>query len=108
MPHQANKRIIEATAERMKLPLRAGDGDDPEIRQHHRGTIPLCLWDYEKKLKAGDRLLLAAFGGGFTWGGVYMTWAYNLPRKPARFDGRAQPVGPENETPKSAIVAFQE
>ena len=40
-------------------------------------TIPLCLWDYEQKLKAGDRLLLAAFGGGFTWGGIYMTWAYD-------------------------------
>jgi hypothetical protein len=40
-------------------------------------TIPLCLWDYEKKLKAGDRLLLAAFGGGFTWGGIYVTWAYD-------------------------------
>jgi len=40
-------------------------------------TIPLCLWDYESKLKAGDRLLLAAFGGGFTWGGVYLTWAYD-------------------------------
>jgi hypothetical protein len=40
-------------------------------------TIPLCLWDYENKLKTGDRLLLAAFGGGFTWGGIYMTWAYD-------------------------------
>jgi 3-oxoacyl-[acyl-carrier-protein] synthase-3 len=37
----------------------------------------LCLWDYESKLKAGDRLILAAFGGGFTWGGIYLTWAYN-------------------------------
>jgi hypothetical protein len=42
-------------------------------------TIPLCLWDYEGKLKRGDRLLLAAFGGGFTWGGIYMTWAYDAP-----------------------------
>jgi len=40
-------------------------------------TIPLCLWDYESKLKAGDRMLLAAFGGGFTWAGVYVTWAYD-------------------------------
>ena len=39
-------------------------------------TIPLCLWDYEEQLKAGDRLILAAFGGGFTWGGAYVTWAY--------------------------------
>jgi 3-oxoacyl-[acyl-carrier-protein] synthase-3 len=40
-------------------------------------TIPLCLWDYENKLKTGDRMLLAAFGGGFTWGGAYLTWAYD-------------------------------
>jgi hypothetical protein len=44
-------------------------------------TIPLCVWDYEKKLKAGDRLLLAAFGGGFTWGGIYLTWAYDGGRR---------------------------
>jgi 3-oxoacyl-[acyl-carrier-protein] synthase III len=80
VPHQANLRIIEATAERMKLP--------PErvmITIHKYGnttaaTIPLCLWDYESKLKAGDRLILAAFGGGFTWGGIYLTWAYNSSR----------------------------
>jgi 3-oxoacyl-[acyl-carrier-protein] synthase III len=77
VPHQANSRIIEATAERMKLP--------PErvmITIHKYGnttaaTIPLCLWDYESRLKAGDRMVLAAFGGGFTWGGVYLTWAYD-------------------------------
>ncbi len=77
VPHQANRRIIEATAERMKL--------TPErvmITIHKYGnttaaTIPLCLWDYEHKLVAGARLLLAAFGGGFTWGGVYLTWAYD-------------------------------
>ena len=76
VPHQANRRIIEATAERMKLPL-----DRVMITIHKYGnttaaTIPLCLWDYEAKLKAGDRLVLAAFGGGFTWGGAYVTWAY--------------------------------
>ncbi|HXX02886.1 MAG TPA: beta-ketoacyl-ACP synthase III [Xanthobacteraceae bacterium] len=79
VPHQANIRIIEATAERIGL--------SPErvmVTIHKYGnttaaTIPLCLWDYEKKLKAGDRLLLAAFGGGFTWGGVYLTWAYDTP-----------------------------
>jgi 3-oxoacyl-[acyl-carrier-protein] synthase-3 len=77
VPHQANSRIIEATAERMKL--------RPErvmVTIHKYGnttaaTIPLCLWDYEKKLKAGDRMVLAAFGGGFTWGGIYLTWAYD-------------------------------
>jgi 3-oxoacyl-[acyl-carrier-protein] synthase-3 len=77
VPHQANRRIIEATAERMKL--------RPErvmVTIHKYGnttaaTIPLCLWDYESRLKPGDRLILAAFGGGFTWGGAYLTWAYD-------------------------------
>jgi 3-oxoacyl-[acyl-carrier-protein] synthase-3 len=77
VPHQANSRIIEATAERMKLPF-----ERVMITIHKYGnttaaTIPLCLWDYEAKLKAGDRMILAAFGGGFTWGGVYLTWAYD-------------------------------
>jgi 3-oxoacyl-[acyl-carrier-protein] synthase III len=77
VPHQANKRIIEATAERMKL-----DPKQVMITIHKYGnttaaTIPLCLWDYESMLKAGDRMILAAFGGGFTWGGVYLTWAYD-------------------------------
>jgi 3-oxoacyl-[acyl-carrier-protein] synthase III len=76
VPHQANKRIIEATAERMKLPL-----DQVMITINKYGnttaaTIPLCLWEYEDRLMAGDRLILAAFGGGFTWGGAYVTWAY--------------------------------
>jgi len=88
VPHQANKRIIEATAERMGL-----SAEHVMVTIHKYGnttaaTIPLCLWDYEKKLKAGDRLIFAAFGGGFTWGGVYMTWAYDTPsprkqRRPA-------------------------
>jgi 3-oxoacyl-[acyl-carrier-protein] synthase-3 len=77
VPHQANRRIIEATAERMKLPA-----DRVMITIHKYGnttnaTIPLCLWDYESRLKAGDRLILAAFGGGFTWAGAYLTWAYD-------------------------------
>lgn len=77
VPHQANMRIIEATADRMGV-----SADHVMVTIHKygnttAGTIPLCLWDYEKKLKAGDRLILAAFGGGFTWGGIYLTWAYN-------------------------------
>ncbi len=77
VPHQANIRIIEATAERMKLPA-----ERVMITIHKYGnttaaTIPLCLWDYENRLRAGDRVLMAAFGGGFTWGGAYLTWAYN-------------------------------
>jgi 3-oxoacyl-[acyl-carrier-protein] synthase-3 len=75
--HQANKRIIDATRDRIKL--------DPEkvlmnIERYGNttaGTIPLLLWDYEKKLKKGDNLLIAAFGGGFTWGSIYVKWGYN-------------------------------
>jgi 3-oxoacyl-[acyl-carrier-protein] synthase III len=77
VPHQANKRIIEATAERMGLPLDRVMVTINKFGNTTAATIPLCLWDYENKLKRGDRLLLAAFGGGFTWGGIYMTWAYD-------------------------------
>ena len=77
VPHQANKRIIETTAERIGLSM-----DKVMLTIHKYGnttsaTIPLCLWDYESQLKTGDRMLLAAFGGGFTWGGAYLTWAYD-------------------------------
>jgi 3-oxoacyl-[acyl-carrier-protein] synthase III len=77
VPHQANKRIIDATANRM------GVGSDKVMLNIHKygnttsGTIPLCLWDYESKLKKGDNLILAAFGGGFTWGAIYLRWAYD-------------------------------
>jgi len=77
VPHQANKRIIEATAERLKLPAERVMVTIHKYGNTTAATIPLCLWDYENKLKAGDRMLLAAFGGGFTWGGVYLTWAYD-------------------------------
>src|ERR1700684_3727866 len=75
VPHQANKPIIEATAERMKL-----DPKQVMITIHKYGnttaaTIPLCLWDYESMLRAGDRLILAAFGGVFAGGGAHATWA---------------------------------
>ncbi|SFB95533.1 3-oxoacyl-[acyl-carrier-protein] synthase-3 [Parapedobacter composti] len=76
VPHQANKRIIDATAERM------GVGEEKvmiNIQKYGNttaGTIPLCLWEWEDKLKKGDNLILAAFGGGFTWGSVYLKWAY--------------------------------
>lgn len=77
VPHQANKRIIDATANRM------GVGSEKVMLNIHKfgnttsGTIPLCLWEYEKQLKKGDNLILAAFGGGFTWGAVYVKWAYD-------------------------------
>jgi 3-oxoacyl-[acyl-carrier-protein] synthase-3 len=77
VPHQANKRIIEATAERMKLPPERTMVTIQKYGNTTAATIPLCLWDYEDKLKAGDRLVLAAFGGGFTWAGCYLTWAYD-------------------------------
>jgi 3-oxoacyl-[acyl-carrier-protein] synthase-3 len=76
VPHQANKRIIEATAERMKLAPERVMVTIHKYGNTTAATIPLCLWDYESRLKAGHRLLIAAFGGGFTWGGIYLTWAY--------------------------------
>jgi len=77
VPHQANKRIIEATANRCGIPMDRVMLNIEKFGNTTNGTIPLCLWEYEKQLKKGDKLILAAFGGGFTWGAVYMKWAYN-------------------------------
>jgi 3-oxoacyl-[acyl-carrier-protein] synthase-3 len=77
VPHQANRRIIESTAERMGLPMDRVMMTIQKFGNTTAATIPLCLWDYENKLKTGDRLILAAFGGGFTWGAAYVTWAYD-------------------------------
>lgn len=77
VPHQANKRIIDATASRMNLPEEKVMLNIERYGNTTNGTIPLCLWDYEKKLKKGDNIILSAFGGGFTWGAVYIKWAYN-------------------------------
>lgn len=77
VPHQANKRIIDATANRM------GIGPDKVMLNIEKygnttaGTLPLCLWDYESQLKKGDNIILAAFGGGFTWGSIYLKWGYD-------------------------------
>jgi 3-oxoacyl-[acyl-carrier-protein] synthase-3 len=77
VPHQANKRIISATSERMGL------AEEKVMINIHRygnttnGTLPLCLWEWEKQLHKGDNIVLAAFGGGFTWGATYIKWAYN-------------------------------
>jgi len=74
VPHQANKRIIDATARRMGL------SDEKVMMNIHRygnttaATIPLCLWDYRDKLNKGDNIVLAAFGGGFTWGATWVKW----------------------------------
>jgi 3-oxoacyl-[acyl-carrier-protein] synthase III len=83
VPHQANKRIIEATAERMGLPMERVMMTIQKFGNTTAATIPLCLWDYESRLKEGDKLVLAAFGGGFTWAGAYVTWAYGTARNPA-------------------------
>jgi 3-oxoacyl-[acyl-carrier-protein] synthase III len=77
VPHQANKRIIDATANRVGITEDKVMMNIEKYGNTTAGTIPLLLWDYEKKLKKGDDLILAAFGGGFTWGAVYVKWAYN-------------------------------
>lgn len=77
VPHQANLRIIDATAKRMGLPEEKVMVNIQKYGNTTAGTLPLCLWDYEKQLKKGDTLILSAFGGGFTWGSVYLKWAYN-------------------------------
>jgi len=77
VPHQANKRIIDATAHRVGISEEKVMMNIERYGNTTGGTIPLLLWDYEKQLKKGDNLILAAFGGGFTWGAVYVKWAYN-------------------------------
>lgn len=77
VPHQANKRIIDATAARCGVPEERVMINIDRYGNTTSGTIPLCLWEYESQLKKGDKLVLAAFGGGFTWGSIYLTWAYN-------------------------------
>ena len=76
VPHQANLRIIDATANRMGLTREKVMINIERYGNTTSGTIPLCLWEWESKLKKGDNIILAAFGGGFTWGSVYLKWAY--------------------------------
>ena len=77
VPHQANLRIINAVANRLDL------GPDQVMVNIHRygntsaGSLPLCLWDFEKDLKKGDNLIFTAFGAGFTWGALYLKWGYD-------------------------------
>ncbi|EON77169.1 3-oxoacyl-[acyl-carrier-protein] synthase, KASIII [Lunatimonas lonarensis] len=77
VPHQANKRIIDATANRMGIGPEKVMLNIEKYGNTTAGTLPLCLWDYESKLKKGDNLILAAFGGGFTWGAIYLKWGYD-------------------------------
>ncbi|WP_027421446.1 beta-ketoacyl-ACP synthase III [Crocinitomix catalasitica] len=76
VPHQANLRIIDATANRMGLDKERVMVNIQKFGNTTAGTIPLCLWEWEDKLKKGDNLVLASFGGGFTWGSIYLKWAY--------------------------------
>ncbi len=77
VPHQANKRIIDATRLKMGLPEEKVTVNIDRYGNTTNGTIPLCLWEWERKFRKGDNLILCAFGGGFTWGAVYMKWAYD-------------------------------
>lgn len=77
VPHQANLRIIDATAERMGLTRNKVMINIDRFGNTTNGTLPLCLWEWEPRLKKGDNLVLAAFGGGFTWGAIYLKWAYD-------------------------------
>lgn len=77
VPHQANLRIIDATAERIGLPREKVMINIQRYGNTTAATIPLCLWEWENQLKKGDKLVLAAFGGGFTWGATLVEWAYD-------------------------------
>ena len=76
VPHQANLRIITATANRMELPMEKVMINIEKYGNTTAATIPLCLWEWEKTLKKGDNLILTSFGGGFTWGATWLKWAY--------------------------------
>lgn len=77
VPHQANLRIIDATARRMGLPKEKVMINIQKFGNTTAGTLPLCLWEWESKLKKGDNIILSTFGGGFTWGAIYLKWGYN-------------------------------
>ena len=77
VPHQANLRIIDATARRMGIGKEKVMINIDRYGNTTGATIPLCLWEWEKKMKKGDNIILAAFGGGFTWGSIWVKWAYD-------------------------------
>ncbi len=76
VPHQANIRIIESVAHMSDFPMERVMVNIQKYGNTTAATIPLCLWDWESQLKKGDKLILTAFGGGYTWGATYLTWAY--------------------------------
>ena len=77
VPHQANLRIIDAVASRLEVPLDKVMINIQRYGNTSAGTLPLCLWDYEKQLKKGDNIIFTAFGAGFTWGAAYVKWGYD-------------------------------
>ena len=77
VPHQANKRIIDAAQKRLGIPKEKVMVNIQKYGNTSAGTIPLCLWEWERELKKGDNLILAAFGAGFSWGAVYLKWGYD-------------------------------
>ena len=77
VPQQANLRIIDAAAKRMELPIEKVMINIEKYGNTSAGTIPICLWEWEDKLKKGDNIILAAFGAGFTWGSIYLKWGYD-------------------------------
>ncbi len=81
VPHQANMRIIDATGRRMGLDRSQIMINIEKFGNTTAATIPLCLWEYEDRMKKGDNVILAAFGGGFTWGSIYIKWAYDTKKK---------------------------
>ena len=76
VPHQANIRIITSVASQLDFPMEKVMMNIQKYGNTTAGTLPLCLWDYESQLKKGDKIILAAFGGGFTWGATYLVWGY--------------------------------
>jgi 3-oxoacyl-[acyl-carrier-protein] synthase III len=76
VPHQANLRIITSVAEHLHFPMEKVMLNIERYGNTTAATLPLCLWEYEKRLRKGDNIILTAFGGGFTWGALYLKWAY--------------------------------
>lgn len=76
VPHQANIRIINSVAEHLNFPMNRVTLNIEKYGNTTAGTLPLCLWEYEKRFNKGDNIVLTAFGGGFTWGALYLKWAY--------------------------------
>jgi 3-oxoacyl-[acyl-carrier-protein] synthase-3 len=77
VPHQANRRIIESVSDMTNFPMERVMVNIQKYGNTTAGTLPLCLWDWESQLRKGDNLILTAFGGGFTWGAIYVKWAYD-------------------------------